>query len=38
MRTGLVRGGRRACELVGEVGEGGEDGGNGEEGTWVAGG
>lgn len=38
MRTGLVRGGRRACELAGEVGEGGEDGGNGEEGTWVAGG
>jgi len=38
MRTGLVRGGRRPCELTGEVGGGGEDGGNGEDGTWGAGG
>jgi hypothetical protein len=38
MRTGLVRGGRRPCELKGEVGGGGEDGGNGDDGGWGAGG
>jgi len=38
MRRGLVRGGRRLCELTGEVGVGGEDGGNGEEGISGAGG
>lgn len=37
MRTGLVRGGSRFCELTGEVGGGGEDGGNGEEGIRGAG-
>ena len=38
MRTDLTRGGRRSCELTGEVGGGGEDGGNGEEGALGAGG